>query len=75
MKASKFYCRIKTHNCKLIQETILQNDNDTIRNVSSDLKSRPIAAGPNSPTQALSSLIEKILKPIVPCLTIYVKDD
>ena len=40
-----------------------------------DLKGRPIVAGPNSPTQALSSFIEKLLKPIVPCLTTYVKDD
>ena len=40
-----------------------------------DLKGRPIVAGPNSPTQALSSLIEKILKPIVPCLTTYIKHE
>ena len=40
-----------------------------------DLKGRPTVAGRNSPAQALSSLIEKILKPIVPCLTTYVKDD
>ena len=40
-----------------------------------DLKGRPIAAGPNSPTQALSSLKEKILNPIVPFLTTYIKDD
>ena len=40
-----------------------------------DLKGRPIVAGPNSPTQALSSLIEKILKPIVPRLTTYIKDE
>ena len=39
------------------------------------LKGRPIVAGPNSPMQTLSSLTEKILKPIVPCLTTYIKDD
>ena len=39
------------------------------------LKGRPIVAGPNSSTQALSSFIEKLLKSIVPCLTTYVKDD
>ena len=57
--------------------TILQNDNDGSINVlkTNDLKGRPIVAGPNSPTQALSSFIEKLLKPIVPCLTTYVKDD
>ena len=76
-KTSEFYCTIKTHKCKSIQEAILQNDNDTIINVlkPNDLKGRPIVAGPNSPTQALSSLIKEILKPIVPCLTTYVKDD
>ena len=30
------------------------------------LKGRPIIAGPNSPTQSLSSLLEKILTPLVP---------
>ena len=77
METSEFYCTIKTHKYKSIQEAILQNDNDTIINVlkPNDLKGRPIVAGPNSPTQALSSLIKKILNPIVPCLTTYVIDD
>ena len=76
-KTSEFYCTIKAHKCKSIQEAILQNDNDTIINVlkPNDLKGSLTVAGPNSPTQALSSLIEKILKPIVPCLANYVKDD
>ena len=76
-KTSEFYCTIKTHKCKSLQEAILQNDNDTIINTlkPNDLKDIPTVAGPNSPTQALSALIEKILKPIVPCLTTYVKDD
>ena len=42
---------------------------------SNDLKGRPIIAGANSPTQALSSLIERIPKSIVPCLTTYIKHD
>ena len=81
-KTSEFYCTIKIHKCKSIQEAISQNDNDIIINVltPNDLKGRPIAAGPNSPTQAFSSLIERTLEfslsfPIVPCLTTYVKDD
>ena len=40
-----------------------------------DLKGRPIIAGPISPTQHLSCLLEKILKPIVPTLRTYIKDD
>ena len=75
-KTLEFYCTNKTHKCKSIQEAILQNDNDTIINVlkPNDLKDRSIGAGPNSPTQTLSSLIKKILKPIVPCLATYAKD-
>ena len=54
-----------------------QNHNDTIINVSkpNNLKSRPILTGPNSQTQALSSLIEKILKPFEPSSTTYIKED
>ena len=40
-----------------------------------ELKGRPIVAGPNSQRQAITSLIEKILKYIVPCLTTYIKGD
>ena len=77
LKTSEFYCTIKTHKRKSIQAAILQNDNDSIKNVShpNNLKGKPIVAGPNSQTQALSSLIEKILKYILPCLTTYIKYD
>ena len=49
------YCTNKTNKCKSIQEVILQNDNDTIINVSNpnDLKDRLIIIGPYSPTPAL----------------------
>ena len=48
------------HKGKSIQEAISQNDNDTIVNIlkPNNLKDRSIV-GPNSPTQALSSRIEK----------------
>ena len=83
-KTSEFYCTIKTHKFrksiqlnqnKSILEAILQNDNGIIMNVlkPNDLKGRPIVVGPDSPTQTLSSF--KILKPIVTCLTKYIKDD
>ena len=39
------------------------------------LKGCPIIAGPNSPTQRLSSLLAKILTPLVPKLKSYTKDD
>ena len=40
-----------------------------------DLKGRPTVGGPNSPTQGISGLSEKILTPIVSCLKTYIKDD
>ena len=63
-KTSEFYCTIKTHKCKSTQEEIVQTDNDINVLKSNDLKGRPIVAGPNSPTQALSSLVEKFSNPL-----------
>ena len=40
-----------------------------------NLKGRPIIADQNSPTQGLSSLLEKILTPLIPKLKSYIKDD
>ena len=40
-----------------------------------DLKGRPIVCGPNSPTQGISGLLEKILSPTVSCLKTYIKDE
>ena len=76
-KTLELYCTIKTHKCKSIQEAILQNDSENNINVlkPNNLKGRPIVAGPDSPLQALSCLIEKKLKPIVLCLATYIKDD
>ena len=40
-----------------------------------DLKGKPIVGCPNSPTQGISSLLEKILTSIVSSLKTYIKDD
>ena len=40
-----------------------------------DLKGIPAVCGPNSPTQGINGILEKILTPIVSCLKTYVKDD
>ena len=40
-----------------------------------DLKGRPIVAGPVSPTQRLSEFIDTLIKPIVLHLNTYIKDD
>ena len=39
------------------------------------LKGRPNIAGLNSPTGRLSSLLKKILTPMVPKVKSYIKDD
>ena len=74
---SKLKCTNKTNKCKSIQQAVLQINNDTVINVSNanDLKGKPIIVGSNNPTQALCSVIEKTLIPIVPFLITYVKDD
>ena len=40
-----------------------------------DLKGIPTVGGPNSPTQGISGLLEKILRPTVSCLETYIRDD
>ena len=73
---SQFKCLPKIHKCKSIQEKYENCSSDIINILRpKDLKGRPIVAGPESPTQRLSSLIEKILTPIVSKLTTYIKDD
>ena len=75
-QSSNIYCTPKIHKCKTIQEAIALSTDDYIEVFQpEDLKTRPIISGPESPTQRLSFLIENLLKPIVPCLTTYVKDD
>ena len=75
-KSAEFYCRMKTHKSKEIERAILNTKEEYIQVYQpQDLKGRPIVAGPESPTQRLSHLLEILLKPIVPCLTTYIKDD
>ena len=75
-KSSNLYVMPKVHKCKSMIEKM--ENNDTIfltMNPPSDLQARPIIAGPVSPTQHLSELLEKILSPIVTQLRSYIKDD
>ena len=66
----------KIHKCKSIQEdTVLANDDYIKIYQPGDLKGRPIISGPESPTQRLSCITETSLKPIVPHLITYIKDD
>ena len=65
-KSSQLYIPPKLHKCKSLKEYIEHNPGNYIefRNPS-DLTSGPIIAGPESPTQRLSKLIEKLLKPLI----------
>ena len=75
-QGSGIYYTPKIHKCKPIAEAIVLANDDYIEIYQSDdLKGRPIISGPESPTQRLSCIIETLLKPIVPHLITYVKDD
>ena len=74
-QSSSIHCMPKIHKCKSIQEAIvLANDYNEIYQPN-DLKGRSIISGPESSTQRLSCIIETLLKPIVPHLITYIKDD
>ena len=75
--SSNFYVNPKIHKSKEIETNITNSETDYIHmEEPADLKSRPIVASCNSPaTHRLSTLIEIILKPLVPHLTTFIKDD
>jgi len=75
-KSSNFYVLPKIHKCKDIINTISTCKAEYIEMLPPEnLKGRPIVAGPVSPTQRLSEFLDTLLKPIVPTLSTYVKDD
>ena len=74
--SSQFYSLPKIHKSKIIQIAVKNSNSDYVEIFQpNDLSGRPIVAGPECPTQRLSCLLEKLLKPLVPCLTTYIKDD
>ena len=75
-KTSNFYVLPKIHKCKAIIEAIKKEQKAYIvLEPPNALKCRPIIAGPSSPTQHLSEILQKILSPIVREQKSYVKDD
>ena len=75
-QSSNFYVLPKIHKCKEIKEAIAAENKEYVAlQAPQSLKGRPIVAGPNCPTKHLSELLDKILKPLVPRLRSYVKDD
>ena len=66
----------KINKCQEILEEIEKSDEIYIQvEPLNSLKGRPIIGGPHSPTQRLSSLLGKILTPLIPKLKSYIKDD
>ena len=64
-KSSQFYGLPKIHKSAIINDAIDNSgDQEIISAVDpSDLKLRPIVAGPSCPTNRLSELLDKILQP------------
>lgn len=75
-KESNLYGLPKIHKSKIIKTAIKEQNSDYIivKNPS-DLKFRPIVAGPVSPTSRLSNVIDLILKQIPPQTNSYIRDD
>ena len=74
--SSQFYCFPKIHKSEIIKNAVKLQNSEYVEIINpADLKGRPISGGPESPTQRLSNLVEILLKPLVPTLKTYVKDD
>ena len=73
---SYFYILPKIHKSKAILDRIRELPSDYIQMpLPDDLKGRPINGDVNSVTQGLSKLLEKILKPLVPQMKSFIKDE
>ena len=75
-KSSNFYGLPKIHKSKQIQSGLENNTSSYIKLPEpTDLKLRPIIAGPACPTQRLSNLLDILLKPLCKNVPSYVRDD
>ena len=75
-KLSIFNAYPKIHKSNILKEIAEKCENDYVEmDPPTDLKSRPVIAGPISPTQNASKLLERILTPIVSHQSTYIKDD
>ena len=71
-KSSNFYVLPKVHKSKKIIEEIYESSNICVNmQPPEDLKGRTIVGGPNSLSQGISGLLEKILTSIISCLKAY----
>ena len=74
--SSQFHCLPKIHKSEIIKNVINSEDSEYIQvHYPDDLKGRSVSGGPEGPTQRSSNLIGILLKPLVPTLKTYIKDD
>lgn len=75
-KTSQFYGLPKIHKSQLIIDKIKETQSECVELLDpTDLKFRPIVAGPVCPTHRLSSLIDILLKPFIKYVKSYIRDD
>jgi hypothetical protein len=75
-KNSQFYGLPKIHKSSEIIEAVKTQNQPYIKILRpSDLKFRPIVAGPSCPTHRLSNLIDILLKPLLAHTNSYIRDD
>ena len=75
-KTSNLYGLPKVHKSKIIGNTVKNSIAEVIELPNpQDLTFRPIVAGPNCVTSKLSDFIDRILKPFLPKVKSYIKDD
>ena len=74
-KTSNFVAYPKIHKSKFIAEKVQNSNSNYIQMpIPPDLKFRFIHAGPCSPTNKLSELLDSLLKPYLPKIPSYIKD-
>ena len=73
---SPFYILPKIHKCRTLLDQISTHDEEYVQiPFPHELKGRPICGDTNSVTQGLSKLMDQILKPLVPHLKTFIKDE
>ena len=76
IKTSNLYCLPKIHKSNIIHNAVKNITTEVIEMQNpEDLTCRPIVAGPNCVTSKLSDFIDRFLKPFLPKVKSYVKDD
>ena len=75
-KTSRFYGLPKVHKSQIIKDAIKEQNMEYIKVPDpQDLSFRPVVAGPAAVTSRLSNLIDILLRPFIPYVKSYVRDD